>query len=73
MASGVEVEIQVREGYKDMINNMSLARRFGAHRRASLAGHASLGHGRVDLPRLPLDPCAILEPPIRHLDHRSTK
>jgi amidohydrolase len=31
MASGVEVKIEVREGYKDMVNNMSLARRFGAH------------------------------------------
>ena len=31
MASGVEVSIVVREGYKDMINNLPLARRFGAH------------------------------------------
>jgi metal-dependent amidase/aminoacylase/carboxypeptidase family protein len=31
MASDVSVEIQVRKGYRDMINNMTLARRFGAH------------------------------------------
>jgi metal-dependent amidase/aminoacylase/carboxypeptidase family protein len=31
MASGVEVKIAVREGYKDMVNNLPLARRFGAH------------------------------------------
>ena len=30
-ASGVEVSIVVREGYKDMVNNLALARRFGAH------------------------------------------
>jgi amidohydrolase len=31
LASGVEVSIVVREGYKDMVNNLALARRFGAH------------------------------------------
>jgi amidohydrolase len=31
MASDVSVEIQVRKGYRDMVNNMTLARRFGAH------------------------------------------
>jgi amidohydrolase len=31
MASGVEVTILVREGYKDMVNNLELVRRFGAH------------------------------------------
>jgi amidohydrolase len=31
LASGVEVAIVVREGYKDMVNNLALARRFGAH------------------------------------------
>jgi amidohydrolase len=31
MASGVEVTIAAREGYKDMVNNLALARRFGAH------------------------------------------
>lgn len=53
MASAVEVEIEVREGYRDMRNNMTLARRFGAH----LAAHgriarehdASLGAGSTDM------------------------
>jgi amidohydrolase len=31
MASDVECEMAVRHGYQDMVNNMSLARRFGAH------------------------------------------
>jgi amidohydrolase len=31
MASDVSVEVQVRKGYRDMVNNMSLAKRFGAH------------------------------------------
>jgi len=31
MASAVDVTIKVREGYKEMVNNMTLARRFGAH------------------------------------------
>jgi amidohydrolase len=31
MASGVEVSVVVREGYKDMVNNLALVRRFGAH------------------------------------------
>lgn len=31
LASDVEVSIGVRQGYKDMVNNMALARRFGAH------------------------------------------
>ena len=31
MASGAEVTIVVREGYKDMVNNLALARRFGTH------------------------------------------
>jgi metal-dependent amidase/aminoacylase/carboxypeptidase family protein len=30
MASAVEVTIGVRRGYRDMVNNMSLARRFGS-------------------------------------------
>jgi amidohydrolase len=34
MASGVEVAIQVRNGYRDMVNNMALARAFGTHARA---------------------------------------
>lgn len=31
MASDVKVEIALRKGYRDMLNNMALARRFGAH------------------------------------------
>jgi metal-dependent amidase/aminoacylase/carboxypeptidase family protein len=34
LASDVEVRIAVRHGYRDMVNNMVLARRFGAHVRA---------------------------------------
>jgi amidohydrolase len=34
MASDVEVGISVRQGYRDMVNNMSLARCFGTHLRA---------------------------------------
>jgi metal-dependent amidase/aminoacylase/carboxypeptidase family protein len=30
MAAGVEVELSVRTGYREMNNNMTLARRFGA-------------------------------------------
>jgi amidohydrolase len=30
-ASGVEVKIVVREGYKDLVNNLELVRRFGTH------------------------------------------
>jgi amidohydrolase len=33
-ASDVKVEIRVRHGYRDMNNNMTLARRFGAHLQA---------------------------------------
>ena len=33
MASDVKVEIRVRHGYRDMKNNMALARRFGEHLR----------------------------------------
>jgi amidohydrolase len=34
MASDVTVEIELRKGYRDMVNNMALARRFGAHLQA---------------------------------------
>jgi amidohydrolase len=33
IACGVEVSIDVRRGYKDMVNNLALARRFGEHLR----------------------------------------
>ena len=53
MASGVEVEIALREGYKDMVNNMTLARRFGAHLEAlgrpAVETDASLGAGSTDM------------------------
>jgi amidohydrolase len=31
MASDVKVEVDLRQGYRDMVNNLTLARRFGAH------------------------------------------
>jgi amidohydrolase len=34
MASDVEVEVCLRQGYRDMVNNLTLARRFGAHLQA---------------------------------------
>jgi amidohydrolase len=34
LACGVAVAISVREGYKDLVNNLPLARRFGQHLRA---------------------------------------
>jgi amidohydrolase len=53
MASGVHVETQIREGYKDMVNNMTLARRFGMHLaalgRAYLETDASIGAGSTDM------------------------
>jgi amidohydrolase len=53
MASDVEVKIGLRKGYKDMVNNMALARRFGDH--ASALGRAprerdpSIGAGSTDM------------------------
>ncbi len=38
MASGVKVEIVAREGYRDMRNNMTMARRFGAHLESGSSG-----------------------------------
>jgi amidohydrolase len=34
LACGVEVEINARPGYKDLVNNLAMARRFGEHLRA---------------------------------------
>ena len=53
LACGVEVELTVREGYRDMINNMTMARRFGAHleglgRRAA-EGDDTVGAGSTDM------------------------
>jgi amidohydrolase len=33
MASGVSVSLSVRQGYKDLVNNLTMARRFGEHLR----------------------------------------
>ena len=53
LASGVEVEITVRQGYKDMVNNVALAQRFGAHMaslgRPSAERLPSLGAGSTDM------------------------
>jgi len=55
MASGVELEIGVREGYRDMRNNMALARRFGAHLEAATNGRRAretdprVGAGSTDM------------------------
>src|SRR6202035_2828538 len=53
MASGVEVGIVVREGYKDMVNNLTLARRFGTHLealgRAPRETDARVGAGSTDM------------------------
>lgn len=35
LACGVDVEVTIRRGYKDMRNNLALARRFGEHLRAA--------------------------------------
>lgn len=53
LACGVEVAITQRQGYKDMVNNFALARRFGDHARA--VGRApretdeSVGAGSTDM------------------------
>lgn len=53
MASGVEVTIRAREGYQHMVNNMTLARRFGAHLsalgRVASEGDDSIGAGSTDM------------------------
>lgn len=53
LACGVEVELVQREGYKDMRNNMTLARRFGAHLRTlgrdAAEGDESCGAGSTDM------------------------
>ena len=53
LACGVEVTLSVREGYRDLVNNLSMARRFGAHLEA-LGRHpeesdASIGAGSTDM------------------------
>jgi amidohydrolase len=53
MACGVEVTIHTRQGYKDMVNNLPLARRFGEHLgglgRAAAEGDATVGAGSTDM------------------------
>jgi amidohydrolase len=53
MASGVEVTARVRHGYRDMVNNLSLARRFGAHAQAlgrpAKERDESVGAGSTDM------------------------
>jgi amidohydrolase len=53
LACGVEVELTLREGYRDMVNNMALARRFGAHLgtlgRNAKEGDDSVGAGSTDM------------------------
>jgi amidohydrolase len=53
MASDVRVEMHVREGYRDMVNNMTLARRFGTHLealgRTPREGDDRVGAGSTDM------------------------
>lgn len=53
LAAGVEVTIGVREGYREMKNNMTLARRFGselaARGRVPLEADPSVGSGSTDM------------------------
>lgn len=53
MASDVAVEISVREGYRDMRNNLTMARRFGAHLaslgREALETDPRVGAGSTDM------------------------
>lgn len=55
MASGVTVEIVAREGYRDMRNNMTMARRFGAHLESGPGGRKAretddrVGAGSTDM------------------------
>jgi amidohydrolase len=53
LACGVEVTFNVREGYRDLVNNLTLARRFGTHLEA-LGRHpterdATVGSGSTDM------------------------
>jgi amidohydrolase len=53
MASDVEVKASVRHGYRDMVNNMALARRFGTHSEAvgrrAKERDESVGAGSTDM------------------------
>jgi amidohydrolase len=53
MASDVSVDIRIREGYRDMVNNMALARLFGTHLeslgRRPRERDARIGAGSTDM------------------------
>ena len=53
LACGVDVTLSQREGYKDMRNNMTLARKFGEHLRAlgrdPAEGDETVGAGSTDM------------------------
>jgi amidohydrolase len=55
MASDVKVEIVARQGYRDMRNNMAMARRFGAHLEGASSGRKAaeiderVGAGSTDM------------------------
>ena len=53
MASDVTVKICIRQGYRDMVNNMALARAFGAHLEAlgrpAKEGDERVGAGSTDM------------------------
>lgn len=55
MASGVTVEIVARQGYRDMRNNLTMARRFGAHLESASSGRKAretddrVGAGSTDM------------------------
>jgi amidohydrolase len=53
MAHGVEVALGIREGYRDLVNNVTLARRFGTHLeglgRSAPERDPSLGSGSTDM------------------------
>jgi amidohydrolase len=53
MAHGVEVELSIREGYRDLVNNLALARRFGVHMgtlgRSPAERDPSIGSGSTDM------------------------
>lgn len=53
LACGVEVELRVRQGYRDMVNNLALARAFGrhlaAHGRRAVERDDGVGAGSTDM------------------------
>jgi amidohydrolase len=55
MASGVKVQVVARQGYRDMRNNLTMARRFGAHLeglsngRKALETDSRVGAGSTDM------------------------